>query len=178
METFWQYGYEATSLTLLKAAMGINSPSLYAAFGNKDALFTQAITLYLNKYGAYREAALIQAPTAREGIKILFEQTLDLFFSSEHHRGCLVVLSALTGSQDSQPIRTMLREERRKTARLFEQRLQADLHEGDNSQDQKARILAEYFTTVLFGLSVQVKDGVSRQEAQHIVDLALTVLDQ
>ncbi|WP_434659705.1 TetR/AcrR family transcriptional regulator [Klebsiella sp. MISC125] len=176
LETFWQYGYEASSLALLKAAMGINSPSLYAAFGSKNALFTEAVTFYLAKYGAYREKALQSSKSAREGIAALFEQTLTQFFADERHKGCFVVLAALLGSQDSAPIRSMLNEERRRTSLLFERRLMEEQTAGDSAARQQVHILAEYFTTVLFGLSIQVRDGVTEQEARAVVNLALSVL--
>ncbi|QGN37285.1 TetR/AcrR family transcriptional regulator [Klebsiella oxytoca] len=178
LETFWQYGYEASSLALLKTAMGINSPSLYAAFGSKNALFTEAVTFYLAKYGAYREKALQSAKSAREGIAALFEQTLTQFYADQRHRGCFVVLAALLGSQDSAPIRAILNEERRRTALLFERRLMEECVAGDPAARQQAYILAEYFTTVLFGLSVQVRDGVSEHEVRAVVELALSVFDR
>ncbi|SNY66614.1 TetR/AcrR family transcriptional regulator [Enterobacter sp. CC120223-11] len=177
METFWQRGYEAASLTDLKAAMGINSPSLYAAFGNKEKLFAEAVAFYLNKYGTYRERALTAAPTAREGITALFEQTLNQFFNSPSHNGCLVVLAALSGSQDSLPVQEILNQERRRTAMLFAHRLQRGQQEGDIAQIANVQILAEYFTTVLFGLTIQVRDGVTHDTLQQVVSLAMQPLN-
>ncbi|WP_058913786.1 TetR/AcrR family transcriptional regulator [Entomohabitans teleogrylli] len=176
METFWRYGYEASSLSVLKAAMGINSPSLYAAFGNKDALFAEAVSFYLEKYGSYRERALSDSDTAREGIAALFNQTLKQFFAAEGHKGCLVVLAALCGSQDSMPIQRLLNEERRRTSQLFADRLRRGQQEGDIPAQHHAQILAEYFTTLLFGLTVQVRDGVPEEQARAVVDLALQAL--
>lgn len=176
METFWQYGYEAASMSVLKAAMGINSPSLYAAFGNKEELFTEAVEFYLNKYGAYREKALEEAPTAVEGIAALFEQTIAQFFSSKTHNGCLVVLAALCGSQESLPVQQTLNLERRRTATLFANRLNRGLKEGDIQPGQDTLVLAEYFTTLLFGLTIQVRDGVPQQVIRKLVTMALQVI--
>lgn len=176
METFWQYGYEAASMSVLKAAMGINSPSLYAAFGNKEALFAEAVEFYLNKYGAYREKALEEAPTAVEGVAALFEQTITQFFNSKTHNGCLVVLAALCGSQESLPVQQILNLERRRTATLFANRLNRGLNEGDIQPGQDALVLAEYFTTLLFGLTIQVRDGVPRHVIHKVVTMALQVI--
>lgn len=175
METFWRLGYESASLTDLKAAMGINSPSLYAAFGNKEKLFAEAAAFYLNKYGSYRERALTTALTARDGIAALFEQTLNQFFSSPSHNGCLVVLAALCGSQESLPAQHILKQERRRTAALFAHRLQRGQLEGDVSQEMNVQIVAEYFTTFLFGLTIQVRDGVTKDTLMQVVNLALQV---
>lgn len=177
METFWRLGYESASLTDLKAAMGINSPSLYAAFGNKETLFAEAVTFYLNKYGTYRERELTAAATAREGIAALFEQTLAQFYTSPSHNGCLVVLAALCGSQDSLPVQRILNQERRRTAALFAHRLQRGQQEGDISQAANVQILAEYFTTVLFGLTIQVRDGVTYDTLRQVVNMAMQTLN-
>lgn len=177
METFWRLGYESASLTDLKAAMGINSPSLYAAFGNKETLFAEAVTFYLNKYGTYRERALTAASTAREGIAALFEQTLAQFYTSPSHNGCLVVLAALCGSQDSLSVQGILNQERRRTAALFAHRLQRGQQEGDILQAANVQILAEYFTTVLFGLTIQVRDGVTYDTLRQVVNMTMQTLN-
>src|ERR671918_521967 len=70
MEVFWRQGYEGTSLGELTAAMGINRPSLYAAFGNKEALFRKALDRYVDERMAFIRAA-IEEPTARRAVEAL-----------------------------------------------------------------------------------------------------------
>lgn len=177
METFWQYGYEASSLSILKANMGINSPSLYAAFGNKEALFAEAVNFYLEKYGSYREKVLSEATTAAEGVAELFEQTIKQFSAGNHHNGCLVVLAALCGSKESQPVQQILNNERRRTATLFAERLSKGQKDGDIDDSRDVQILAEYLATLLFGLTIQFRDGVAPDVIRGIVKLALKTLD-
>src|ERR1700750_2551236 len=95
LEVFWARGYEGASLPELTKAMGINRPSMYAAFGNKEALFRRALDRYAQGPGRYVTDAL-NAPTAREAIERLFFGVIDLVTHPRHPRGCLMVQGALT----------------------------------------------------------------------------------
>src|SRR5213080_2599662 len=90
LEVFWGQGYEGTTLPELTAAMGINRPSLYAAFGNKEQLFRKA----LDRYGAGPVAfvaAALQEPTARGVAEAMFRGGLRLMSDKGKPRGCMVV---------------------------------------------------------------------------------------
>src|ERR1700759_1571992 len=93
LEVFWRQGYEATSLTDLTAAMGINRPSLYASFGNKEQLFGEALERYSAGPGAYAVAALA-APTVREVVERLVLGAVELTAGADTPCGCLSVNSA------------------------------------------------------------------------------------
>src|SRR5215469_7573792 len=92
LRVFWTRGYEGASLTDLTEAMGISRPSLYACFGNKEALFRQALDLYEREKLAYVGAAL-EAPTAREVAERLLLGGLDIQTSRTEPKGCLSVIS-------------------------------------------------------------------------------------
>src|SRR5436309_14644120 len=87
---FWRHGYEGTSLTALTGAMGINVPSLYAAFGNKEALFRKALDRYLQKPASYLPAAL-EEPTARRAAERLVHGAIEMVMHPRHPDGCLLV---------------------------------------------------------------------------------------
>lgn len=176
MDVFWLYGYEGASLSLLTGSMGIKPPSLYAAFGSKENLFMEAVELYVRKYGSYREVALTQAPDAKSGITELFERTVEQFYAEHTHKGCFVVLTALSGPKESADVQRVLSEERRRTALLFESRLLRGQAEGDVAQDVDVRVLAEYFTTLFFGLTVQIRDGVDEKTVRGLVKVAMSVM--
>src|ERR1700687_5700303 len=90
MQVFWRKGYEGASLSDLTDAMGINRPSLYAAFGDKEALFRKALDRYAKGPAAYVREALNQ-PTAREVAQALLLGTADLLTDPQHPSGCLMV---------------------------------------------------------------------------------------
>src|SRR3954447_5416059 len=110
MHEFWRKGYEGTSLTDLTAAMGINRPSLYAAFGNKEGLFRRVVERYVAGPGQRVHAAL-EAPSAREAVERLLEVYCDVpSDTSERPQGCLLVQGALACSDAGEEIRRELAE--------------------------------------------------------------------
>src|SRR5690348_17740109 len=94
LEVFWARGYEGATLPELTRAMGINRPSLYAAFGDKEQLFRRALDRYVNGPAGYVRAAL-DRPTAREVVETLLAGTVELLTDPRHPGGCLVVQGAL-----------------------------------------------------------------------------------
>src|SRR4051794_5217152 len=91
---FWRHGYEGTSLAALTDAMGINMPSLYAAFGNKESLFRGVLERYLNGPASYLSQALSE-PTARQAAETLFRGAINMTMDARHPDGCLLVHGAL-----------------------------------------------------------------------------------
>src|ERR1700681_1233942 len=104
LHLFWRKGYEGTSLSDLTRAMGINRPSLYAAFGDKEALFRKVLDRYDSGPAAYVREALNQ-PTARAAVERLMEGAADLATASSNPRGCLLVQSALACGDGAKAIR-------------------------------------------------------------------------
>src|SRR5216117_1829593 len=104
LRMFWRKGFEGTSLSDLTKAMGINRPSLYAAFGNKEALFRKTIDHYVEGPASHFRRAL-QEPTARAVVERLLRGSIDLVTDSRNPRGCFMVQSALACGDTSQSIR-------------------------------------------------------------------------
>ncbi|MGJ8757955.1 TetR/AcrR family transcriptional regulator [Acinetobacter sp. HC8-3S] len=176
MNLFWQNGYEATSITELTKTMEINPPSLYSSFGNKEQLFIEVVDYYVNSFGNYRIEALKQAATAYEGIKNLLIRTIDQFYCDPDKSGCLVVSAALSGSSESQNVQDILSRERRKTVSLIKERLEQGKVDGDIVLSKNLDVLADYFGTILFGITVQAKDKVPIQHLYDSVEISLKVL--
>src|SRR3569623_1729569 len=103
LEVFWRYGYEGASLPALTEAMGINRPSLYAAFGNKEALFRKVLDRYVQGPANHLKCAL-SATTAKEAVERFLYGAADKLADPSHPRGCMVVTSTLTCSKDSEAI--------------------------------------------------------------------------
>src|SRR5258708_13676121 len=107
MELFWRKGYEGTSLSDLTSALGITRPSLYAAFGNKEALFRIVLNRYEPRAGRYRSDAL-KAPTARAVAQKLLQGAPDLHGDRSHPAGCLGLQGPLACGDQAEPIRREL----------------------------------------------------------------------
>ena len=122
---FWEHGYDATSIALLTGALGIGAPSLYAAFGDKRALFLEALDRYNRTYGAFTERALAEEPTARDAVERLLREAAAAYTRPECPRGCLLITAATNCSPQSADIVAQLRELRAVGARALEDKIAA-----------------------------------------------------
>ncbi|MGF1631773.1 MAG: TetR/AcrR family transcriptional regulator [Kiloniellaceae bacterium] len=177
MVLFWSRGYEGTSLGDLTTAMGINKPSLYAAFGCKEELFREAIAFYDASEGASVQESLDVAPTARAAIEAMLRVNAEAYVSPKKPRGCMIVLSSLIGASENEALRGFLAKLRRQGEVQLRRRIERGMIEGDVPPGTDARRLAAFYTTVLQGLSVQSRDRASRKVLNAIVDDAMAAWD-
>lgn len=172
MEVFWRKGYDGASLTDLTEAMGVEKPSLYAAFGNKEALFARVLDRYLDGPSGYIEAALAQ-PTARRVAEALLRGAADLHSDPGSPPGCLIVQGALVCRDDAEEVREMLADARDAGETSVRERLERALEEGDLPPDANPAALATYLRTVTYGMAIRATSGADRTELHAVVDLAL-----
>ena len=172
LHVFWQKGYEGASLPDLTEAMGINRPSLYAAFGNKEALFCKALNRYAEGPAAYVDEAL-KEPTARAVVERLLQRAVDLQTDPRNPPGCLMVQSALSCREASDPIRKEVAAHRKAGEAAIRQRFKRAIAEGDLPADANAADLARYVATIMYGLAVQAAGGASRAELRRAIRMAL-----
>lgn len=177
MKVFWERGYEATSLADLTAAMGINKPSLYAAFGCKEELFREAVALYDATDGSVTNRALGEQPTARAAVEAMLRGNAEYYAAPGKPSGCMIVLSAALGAPESAGIRNYLTQLRRRGQDALQQRLERAVAEGELPPGADTAALAAFYTTVLEGLSVQARDEVPRETLHAIVDTAMAAWD-
>ncbi|MES1247544.1 MAG: TetR/AcrR family transcriptional regulator, partial [Actinomycetota bacterium] len=171
---FWERGYDRTTLTDLCDAMGINRPSLYAAFGTKEELFERALDRYANGPQAYESAAL-GLPTAREVAEALLRGAAERQTGADTPHGCLAVLGATTHPDDESPVARALIAARSAGELAVRERLERAQREGDLPADADPAELAAYLRTVIYGLTVKAATGATREELDDVVDLALRV---
>lgn len=172
MALFWQHGYEGTSLAALSEAMRINMPSLYAAFGNKEALFKKALDRYIEKPASYLPEAL-REPTARRCIQTLFAGAIKLAMQQKRPTGCMLVQGALTVGPSDGRIREEVAQRRQMAERAVRARFERAVSEGDLPASTEAAKLARYVLTVLWGISVQAVGGATREELSEIAEMAM-----
>ncbi|HEX7710237.1 MAG TPA: TetR/AcrR family transcriptional regulator [Sphingomonadaceae bacterium] len=174
LRVFWTKGYEAASLTDLTEAMGVTRPSLYAAFGNKEALFKQALDLYEREKLAYVRRAL-EAETAREVAQRLLLGALDNCTAQGEPRGCLGVISSVACASENSSIREYIQARAESARNAIIDRMQAAVAAGDFAVPVEPEAIARYLNAVLQGLSVQAGAGASREELQRIIDTTLAM---
>lgn len=170
---FWRKGYEGTSYTDLTQATGVERPGLYSAFGNKEALFRQALERYYARYLDYFPAALEQ-PTSREVIEHIFRGAAELHTRHPDRPGCLGIHGALAGSDDAEPVRQALVDARAGGEAMLRERIERAKQDGDLPDSANSAVLAAYVMAVLHGMAVQAKAGFSRDMLEAIAEQALS----
>lgn len=177
MELFWERGYEGTSISDLTRAMGVNAPSLYAAFDDKEALFREAITLYRNTAGSIADRALRDEPTARSAVEAMLRGNADLYARPGRSGGCMFVLSGIGSSPKSSEVSEYLTDHRRKVVEAIEARLARGVADGDLPVGTDVSAIARFYGTVLHGISIEARDGVPWEKLNSIVDSGMLAWD-
>ena len=166
MRLFWRHGYEGVSISDLTSAIGIMPPSLYAAFGSKADLYREA----LDRYGTLRGAldGLVQAESLDEAVVGLFREAISAVTRSPTERGCMVSSGMLQCAPEHHALARDLAARRGAMRDAVAESLSRWL------EPPAAATLAGYLIVVLQGLSVQARDGASRDELQRWADEAVS----
>jgi AcrR family transcriptional regulator len=174
LRVFWSKGYEGASLTDLTEAMGITRPSLYAAFGNKEALFHKALDLYEREKLAYVGEALAE-PTARRVAERLLRGALANQTNECEPKGCLGVISSVACGTDAESVRNEVIARRQSGHTALAERFERARHEGDLPAEIDPEGLTGYLGALLQGLSVQAGSGASKEQLEALVATSLAV---
>lgn len=172
LRVFWRKGYEGASLPDLTEAMGINRPSLYAAFGNKEALFLKALDRYCAGHATHLREALAR-PTARAVAERMLLGAAESQTSPCNPPGCLAVRGALSCGEAADPIRRELLARRAASEVALRDRFERAKAEGDLPADADPAGLARFLITVILGMAIQASGGASREALLAVVDTAL-----
>ncbi|ASR39705.1 TetR family transcriptional regulator [Prauserella marina] len=172
MDLFWRRGYEGVSVAMLTEALGITPTSLYAAFGSKGELFEAAIELYDPPGASPTDRALVRAG-AREAIEGALRDNADAYTDQRNPPGCMVTLAGLNLGSGHEDVGGKLAERRRLAERRIQARIERGIEAGDLPASLDAAVAAAYVQTVLHGLSIQARDGCTREQAHAIVDVAM-----
>lgn len=172
LQVFWRQGYEGAALSDLTRAMGINKPSLYAAYGNKEALFDKVVDRYVEGPASYLRTAL-EEPTARGAAECLLRGGVEAVTSrGTPEGGCLIVQGALSTGDQGGDARRKLIARRLAGERDLRRRFERAQREGDLPSAVNAPDLARYIVMVSYGISVQAAGGATREELHRAVDVA------
>ncbi|GAA4752772.1 TetR/AcrR family transcriptional regulator [Sphingomonas daechungensis] len=174
LRVFWEKGYDGTSLTDLTEAMGITRPSLYAAFGNKDALFRKALDLYETEKLAYIRQALEQ-PTARGVAEVMLRGSVDNVMAYDEPHGCMGVITSVACGPDSQSVREDVVKRGEAAKRALMERFDRAKQEGDLPSHVDSEGLMRVLIAMLQGISVQASQGATRDELDRLVESGLAL---
>jgi len=178
LELFWRHGYEGTSVNDLTAALGVTPPSLYAAFGSKEALYRAVLDLYMTTEGGFAVRALAEEKTAFAGFRRMLAEAIELYSSGEQPRGCLLVAALPSCATEHEEARRETASRRMATIRLLRERLDRAVEEGELPPGTDTDGLAGYFAAVIQGLAIQARDGAPSSVLRAVAETALQIWPQ
>ncbi|MEW5684021.1 MAG: TetR/AcrR family transcriptional regulator [Pseudomonadota bacterium] len=175
---FWRKGYEATSIADLTAVMGIGSPSLYAAFGSKEALYVEAVRHYGDRYEALVWSRFQAAPTARAAVEAFLIDSAGALTGSvaDNPPGCMVTLASV-GDDEHRELGQHMRCARAAGLQRLEDRFRRAQADGDLPASSDLHALARFVQTVQSGMSILARDGAGRDELEAVARMALAGWD-
>ena len=174
LRVFWSKGYEGASMADLTGAMGITRPSLYAAFGNKEALFHKALDLYEAEKLEYTRVALDQ-PTARGVAEYFMRGALETQTSTCDPKGCLGVIHSMACGAEAESIKADVLARRASSQAALVERFEQARRDGDLPAHVDVAGLTSYLYALLQGMAVQAGSGASRADLERLVDTSLAV---
>ncbi len=179
MRVFWSKGFVGTSLSDLTLALGINKPSLYAAFGNKEQLFVDALKRYGRHYGLPHAAHLLEPADAplRQRVRAYLLSIATMVSDPELPGGCLVAISncEIGGTLPEEAVRT-LASINQSTHRILEDCFAREREQGGLPPEKDPAALAAYVMSLMFGMAVLVRGGFGMDELTAVIDLAVESL--
>ena len=180
MFLFWQHGYESTSLSQLKAALGggISAPSFYAAFGSKEALFREAAQCYLASYARVTECLWDDDLAPREAVELALRQSARMQSGAGHPPGCMVALGSMSApTAEHALVATPLTASRARTRAGFVRCVERAVAAGDLPADTDAGALGAVFDGFLSGVSIMARDGVGHAVFDAAISALMRVWD-
>jgi AcrR family transcriptional regulator len=172
MLLFWERGFEGTSMADLTQAMGLNSPSIYAAFGDKHALFQLAVKRYMKMRAQYAGKAL-EEPTLEKVVRALFDNTVAFLTTPGHPARCMTLSGAVGCSVDATPARDIMTEIRKQNEAVMRERFVKARKSGELPKDVNVDDYTRYLSTIIAGLSIQAANGSTKAELKRTAQMAL-----
>jgi TetR/AcrR family transcriptional regulator, copper-responsive repressor len=176
-DTFWRAGYSGTSLDEISAATGMNRPSLYAAFGDKRALYLEALAHYWQlSFAAMREPLADDRPLD-EALMLVYEGALSIYFSGDGRpRGCFVIGTAVTEAVEDLEIRDSLAAGLHTFDTDFEARFRMAREKGELKDDADPAALAVLATATMHTIAIRARAGVPRAELRELARKAVKMI--
>jgi len=180
LHLFWEHGFDATSLSQLKANIGggITAPSFYAAFGSKQALFNEVMERYLNTHGRVTDSLFDTTLRPREAIELTLKRSAKMQCELGHPKGCLVSLGFLSAcSDESKAISRPLAQARSANRAGIVACVERAIAAGELSTTVVPDALATVFDSFLLGISILARDGVPFETIDAAVTQIMTLWD-
>jgi AcrR family transcriptional regulator len=176
MEVFWRHGYEGATIAQLTEAMGINPPSLYACFGNKEGLLKAALDRYTKLRGVWMDE-VVAAPTARDVAERMLMGIADKQTDPANPPGCLLVQGGIACGSGSENVPFELAARRAQNEDQLRDRFVRAKAEGDLKPTSDPAALARYVSAVSVGMGVMASSGSDREALRQVASVAVQAVE-
>ena len=175
LEVFWRHGFQGASLAELTDAMGLNKPSLYAAFGDKESLYLKALDRYAALCAAEHITKLQQEPDARRAIADFMHSIAAMLADPKYPGGCCVIngVADCGGATTPPAVDAALRKQLQGNEVMLKERLVRAQRDGQLPKGKSADELAALFSAVIAGIAVLAKGGAGRTKLDKVIDAAM-----
>jgi AcrR family transcriptional regulator len=174
---FWRAGYSGTSLDALAASTGMQRPSLYAAFGDKRALYLQALDRYWQLADQAMDVALAGDRPLAEALMRVYQTALQIYFPAKGRaRGCFAIGTATTEAMEDAKIRELFADGLRNLDRRLEARMRAARESGELAGKADPEVLSLLASAILHTLAIRARAGVPRPELEKLARKAVATI--
>ncbi len=173
MLLFWENGYIATSISDLTQALGITAPSLYCSFGDKATLFNRCIDYYLAHEACPIIPIMQKAKTAKVAFELLLYDSAKRLVQPDKPMGCMLITAAMGNAKQIKEVQHNVQEKRNNSKALLLQRLAQGMDDGDVAKETPIDEVANFYLTILNGLTIKACDGASLETLNQIVGNAI-----
>ncbi|MDG2089964.1 MAG: TetR/AcrR family transcriptional regulator [Gammaproteobacteria bacterium] len=173
---FWAKGFSGTSLDDLSNAMGMNRPSIYRAFGDKEKIYRQA----LNQFGAIMDEAfnqsLIKEKDIRKGLKKFYFKAIEVYSSEETALGCMVWSTAPAATLIHPEVQSDLLSAIKHVDAMVLKRVELALDQGQISKNVDSKSLSKLIQALLHSISIRVRAGESTATLKRFIEEAIVII--
>lgn len=172
MHLFWRDGFAQVSIQAITDALGINRPSLYATFGDKEALFLKALQLYRQRYPGRALDALNAAPAGRAQLVALFEAVRDAYTEPNTPPGCMMMCASMEWSKEG-AVLDFLRHFREEFLDAVRRAVVEAQARGEIAAGKDPEALSEYLVFTIKAVAMEARATKDRAHVARMIDQAL-----
>ncbi|MCY8938654.1 TetR/AcrR family transcriptional regulator [Peribacillus frigoritolerans] len=176
MLLFWEKGYKATSLSDLTAKMGIQRPSLYSAFGDKEKLFEAALRKYTKLHASHIRKKLQNNLSVKEAFHTFFEDLVEEEYKESPNKGCFCINTMVELAPHDEKFEILTREHQMYLSIIFQETIVRGIRSGELESSLNAKVLAQTLVVSLIGLTVLMKSRPERSFVEKSVATILSLL--
>lgn len=176
MLLFWEKGYKATSLSDLTAKMGIQRPSLYSAFGDKEKLFEAALRKYTKLHASHIRKKLQNNLSVKEAFHTFFEDLVEEEYKETPNKGCFCINTMVELAPHDEKFEILTREHQMYLSIIFQETIVRGIRSGELESSLNAKVLAQTLVVSLVGLTVLMKSRPERSFVENSVATILSLL--